>query len=386
VGVATVIADLADWETLRSRPTIAEIEVRTGLSRRCVQYHCQRLERNGWLVVLEPGTTPQFRPGALHRDDANLAKEWRLTTPVRSEATRSCTPSPTPNARKPYAGAREVPPRTSPGQEHLSDGRYAPDSTLLAPPLQRAQAIELALRAKPQRRGEQLAVCEILRRRSALLAQMSARRLRSKLRVWFGSKYTWTPAGILAAIDRPREGPAHRYAGRVRSAEALLDHRLSFWLGPDGLPGPAPRDGLADRDRRQAAERSRPADPVTDPGTMPSSDDRPGSAGREARTATRPATDYAGPSASGAATGQVIACEAAGSCHPAADAGSLTLAAGLAPPQPVLPVRTESFDEALAAAKAAAARAPGPGADREARFAAYRARLTRPARLQDAAP
>src|SRR5260370_245323 len=101
--IARFIKACADWRTLRSRPTLARIIAHPadlalgqadepgrcqGLSERCVQYHCRALEDDGWLAVLDPGTTSEFRPWALHAGEPNLAREWRPTVGHKS----SCTP------------------------------------------------------------------------------------------------------------------------------------------------------------------------------------------------------------------------------------------------------------------------------------------------------
>lgn len=246
-AIARAIAGRADWSTLLSRPTLAWLQKRTGLSLRTVQRWTRWLENAGLLDVREPGTTPQFRPGVLAPGDANLAREWRLTRPAQAPGTQlyiiNGTPPrpPTvamgntpPRARTnpPNAGASKTPKRRS-GNE---DRRCAPDSPPLAPPPRLAQAGDRPSGPKPQRRGEMLAACETLRAEHPALKRLSARRLRSILRTWY--KAHWTAADVLYGLERAANDQLHLQGDEIRHPARWLEHRLSYWLDPAGRPMP----------------------------------------------------------------------------------------------------------------------------------------------------
>jgi hypothetical protein len=286
--LAELIAGKCDWESLRSRPTLAFLVRETGLCLRTVQRWTRRMERAGWLTVLVHGATPRYAPDRLDPEGGNEAREWLLTIPEPVVPGDSAvTPSLTPTAGKPFPGAREDPPCDS-ARPEKTDRRSAPGSPSLAPPPWRAQAPEWQLEKTPQRRGERLTACETLQRRHMVLRQLSARRLRSILRPWFGSLWPpsgagWTPLSVLYAIEHDLDGRPHEYAGRVRDPAGWLEHRLSFWLDADGHPLPPHAAQLADRaaghraevaqDRaeRQAAEAARLA-PAGDCATQAEAD------------------------------------------------------------------------------------------------------------------
>jgi len=112
-----------------------------------------------------------------------------------------------------------------------------------------------------------------------VLRRLSARRLRSILRPWFGElwgtpRVRYTPQDVLYALDNlPRGAGQHEYAGRVRDPGAWLEHRMSFWLDAAGEPVPPRSAELAgqaagrraeiarDRQDRAAEAAGRAADP-----------------------------------------------------------------------------------------------------------------------------
>jgi hypothetical protein len=241
LAIGMYIASRVDWRTLRSRPGYAAILAHTavlglgrsggGLSERCVQEHVRAIEAAGWLAVLEPGTTPQFRPRVLHPGGCNLAREWMLTRAT----PKICTPSHPPTAGGWYAGARGAA-STRPGQpEPRSGGRCAADSS--PPPSHRqAWVPPWPLGRKPQRRRQALAACESLRGCRPVLAGLSARDMRSACRpFWFCDVpgRDWTPAAILAVVDAAARGPVYAPGEWFR-------HVLGAYLDADGRPLPPP--------------------------------------------------------------------------------------------------------------------------------------------------
>jgi len=261
VHIAELIAAHADrW--LRSRPTMAILCQLSGLSLRTVQDCCRWLENGGWLAVLEHGTTPQYAPDRLNPGDDSLAREWLLITPAPGG---TCTPTHTPAACKPTAGAHDEPPLSG-NKPSNEDRRCAPGSESPAPPPWRAQEAQWPAGEKPQRRGERLTACRELQRRHMVLRWLSARRLRSILRPWLGSPWEpdsrrYTPADVLHALDfRPGAGGQHEYAGPVTDPAGWLAYRLSFWLDADGRKIPPHSAVLAGHATQHRAARARDQD------------------------------------------------------------------------------------------------------------------------------
>jgi len=286
LAVARVVGWSADWQTLRSRPTLARLIERTGLAERTVQRWLRWLEARGLLEVIEPGTTPQFRPGVLHASDPNLAREWVLTRPPNSAVNETGTPSqvlvfnnafPLSDASAPShprAPARETSAPNRPSHQDQQDRRSAPDCSFRPSPLHPAPT--WPLNRNPHRRAEQLAAAESLRRDHLVLRRIPARVLRRELRPYFaaacqaddGSRSSgWTPGDVLHAIEYLPDGTQHQHADRVREPAAWLRHRLSFWLDASGAPLPPHSAILAQRAEQARAER--PAAQPRRPGGPP---------------------------------------------------------------------------------------------------------------------
>jgi hypothetical protein len=260
--LAELIAGRCDWDTVRSRPTLAFLVEQTGLCLRTVQRWTRRLERAGWLQVLVHGATPRYAPDRLAAEGGNEAREWLLTIPGPViPGDSAVTPSLTPTASRPSPGAREDPPSTDEGQD-MKDRRSAPPAPSLTPPRWPGQAPEWPLGQLPQRRGERLTAAATLQRDHMVLRRLSARRLRSILRPWFGTPWQqprirYTPLDVLYALDHLPDGRQHEYAGQVRDPAAHLEHRMSFWLGPAGSPIPPHSAELAERAAAHSAEHGR---------------------------------------------------------------------------------------------------------------------------------
>jgi hypothetical protein len=207
--VARAVGWAADWHTLQSRPTIARIMERTGLSERTVQRWCRWLEVRGLLAVLEPGTTPQFSPGVLCTGGRNTAREWLLVDPT-------VTPSQVLD---------------------LDPERSAPT---------RAPARED--RGKAQRQGAAPGFGDHL-----VLRRVSPAMLRHILRPWAAAG--WTEADVRHALDARPDGSPWLHSDAVRVPHAWLRHRLSAWLDEAGQPLPPHSASLAQRAERDRAQR-----------------------------------------------------------------------------------------------------------------------------------
>jgi hypothetical protein len=205
-----------------------------------VQNWCRWLERRGLLAVLEPGTTAQFRPGILALGTGNLAREWQLTP---SPGHETCTPPPgNPDPeRSRFAGARE---------DSQTNRRSAADST---PPAPLPRLPQLPSNQNPQRRRERLAAAEQLRRDLPVFRQMSARAVRSAVRVYFAAG--WTVADVEHALDHLPDCTRHIRTTVIHSPARWLAWRLGLWLSPDGTPLPPHSVKLAARAERHQAEQ-----------------------------------------------------------------------------------------------------------------------------------
>lgn len=206
--VARAVGWAADWQTLRTRPTLAALTQRTGLARRTVQRWLRVLEDAGLLAVLEPGTTPRFRPAILHRGEPNLAREWLLADPDPEPVDESGTPtghvSCTGTQRDAPTRARETGHDTKP--------------------------------SKSRRRGEWLMICQGLRRENPNLRRIPVLVLRHVLRPWLAAGYT--TGDVVHALDRRPDGSEHFHTDRVRYPAGWLRSRMACWAGPGGAPLP----------------------------------------------------------------------------------------------------------------------------------------------------
>jgi hypothetical protein len=176
LAVARAVGWSADWETLRSRPTIAGIMKVTGLSRRSCQRWTRWLEVRGLLEVIRPGTTACFSPGILRRDEPNEAREWELADPSGVE-----TGTPSVNL---VSCSGSTPRTANPQPKKLTN--------------------------------------EGGRRESARFVRAG-----------------WLPQDVAYAAEHTPDGIPWAMDDPVRHPRAHLRWRLSRWLGPDGTPLPS---------------------------------------------------------------------------------------------------------------------------------------------------
>jgi hypothetical protein len=206
LAVARAVGWSADWETLRSRPTIARIMETTGLSRRSVQRWTRWLETRGLLRVVHPGTTARFSPGILRCGEPNEAREWEL-----ADASRDGTGAPSVNL---VSCSGSTPRTANPQPKSITDEGYR---------------------------------------------RVTAPFLRAG----------WLPRDIPAAVDAKPDGTRHAYDDAPRFPRAHLRWRLSWWLGPDGCPLPSPSQlraarfvaGVLEQERRRAERKTGTAPP-----------------------------------------------------------------------------------------------------------------------------
>jgi hypothetical protein len=251
LAIAYTLGWAADAATMTTRPTLARCMEVSGKCRRTVQNWWRWLEARGFLLVLEEGTTPQYRPAILRRGaESNLAREWRLVVP---SVEASCTPG---------LVSGSSPPRTREAHPDKARG-FAADSPA-SPPRRLAQARQWPPGQNPQRRAERLAAADQLRAVHPVLRRISARMLRSLLRPWFAAGYS--PADVLVSMESRPSGEPHEHSDRVRHPALWLAARLSCWLGENGPVPPRSQRLAGERERARAqqstarAERQRRAE------------------------------------------------------------------------------------------------------------------------------
>jgi hypothetical protein len=234
LAVASDLAGCAGWRSLRAFPTRAGCAARTGLSERTVTRAWRWLEARGFLKVLEPGTTPRFRPGVLHalRPDKageNLAREWLLTCPGEPPVQETVTPP---------RSLTETPIRRRRARARQPGLSQQPATT----------------RAGCPTKGAMLAGAEWLRRHSPVLWRISGPTLRRTLRrYWRAGDGPWTCQDVLYALDHLYDGTPHTQTDRVRDPLGWISHRLGHWHDAHGDPLPG---HSADLRRRAAAHRA----------------------------------------------------------------------------------------------------------------------------------
>jgi hypothetical protein len=231
--VAQVIAWAADWTTMCSRPTIAGICERTGLSKATVKRWVRWLRERGWLGVVEEGTTVRFRKGtSAGLDDdglGNRAAVWvlcirREIAPVSTDYTSSDQDkriSEPPSVSLPERD-REDPTRT----------REAPCRARRNPRI----SPTWGLHESPRTKRDRLAACERLRQESNVLRHMTPWYLRWVQRAFLVAG--WTVADVLHALDVRPDDSAWTYTwasvAELRHIPGWVRHRLAAWLDEDG--------------------------------------------------------------------------------------------------------------------------------------------------------
>ncbi|MEV0307816.1 hypothetical protein [Nonomuraea fuscirosea] len=231
--VAQVIAWAADWKTMCSRPTIAGIVERTGLSKATVKRWVRWLREHGWLGVVEQGSTVRFRKGtSAGLDDdglGNRAALWVICVP------RNITPVPTLEGASDQAITVSEPPSVSLPERDKRDPtrtREAPQGARRGPRI----SPTWGLNESPRTKRDRLATCERLRQESGVLRRMTAWYLRWLLKAFLLAG--WTAGDVLHALDVRSDGSGWTYtwssADELRHIPGWVRNRLDAWMGGDG--------------------------------------------------------------------------------------------------------------------------------------------------------
>jgi hypothetical protein len=282
--VAEVLAAFAEWENKPGRqgeemttmPTWQELMDRTGLSRSTVADILRWLRERGRLGVVETGSTPEIRAGALwplpdpHADEDNRAAVYVLCVPKgepdEPEETEVDQPAGLTSvpADSPVDGTR-TPPRSVFGAGNSCPARAREETGQNGKRSNEGGGL-WKTSVRPCGKREQLAAAEAARWADPVLRRLSARHVRHLLAPWWSA--SWTVDDALYALNARPDGTPWPYAyqaDELRHVPGWIRHRLAAWTTPDGRPGPsrsqrraaaAARDRVEQR-RRQAAEQAR---------------------------------------------------------------------------------------------------------------------------------
>ena len=254
-AVARVIALHADWRTRCTRPgweRVAQLAGDPGsggqrrpLSRATVARCIAWLRAEGFLGVVESGSTPLIRTGVLYglsdSGEGNLAAVYVLTTPGRHSARR-----PT-RALDQGSPVNETPSISACGYRRSPRARETAENPAGRP---------WRACGRPENRAEEQAAAEGIRKRSAVLRRLSAAHVAHIFRPYW--RRGWTIGDCLHAIDWRPGGGQWRFDASVRHPAAWVRWRLNAWHTPDGTPGPSAtqrRTAAAEAERRRQAER-----------------------------------------------------------------------------------------------------------------------------------
>ncbi|WP_226351803.1 hypothetical protein [Pseudonocardia sp. ICBG601] len=285
------LARRADWTDHLTWPTWKRLQEATGWARSSVASWLAKLQKSDWLVLIEPGSTPQYRgplQAMIHGRRGNRAAVYQLHLPDHAitdtntaehrDTARPLTetgtiPSPT-RADAPRSSLRDE--SWTPTGFTLTEGKSSVHTrarTIIhnrvraragaEPPRQGRRWGDWFDHRVPTSRGEMLAAARQLRD-DPLLARLSPRAIRARVKAFW--RAGWTNNDLRHALDHQPtlDGPARPVercpAGQVRWPSAWLRHRLAPWQGPHG-PLVAPhvddqaRAEIAARRGRAAADR-----------------------------------------------------------------------------------------------------------------------------------
>jgi hypothetical protein len=261
------LAAYMDWDTRTTRPTWARLAAMasSGLEplHRSTVARCLRwLADRGYLGVVESGSTPDFRPGILRREnDGNLAAVYVLTTHGRNELKRTdvaptaktvqnenATPS---VSRRDLEGPRT---RAREGAEIKIKGGEdpAPPGLPLLPRGGRAPAAA----DRPEKRSDGEGLARSLQDLAAVFRGLSPAHVAHLARAQLAAG--WTPADVVYALDHQPGGRPWGFTATIRHPAGWARARLAAWLEPDGTARASAsqvRAAAAARNRAEAAAR-----------------------------------------------------------------------------------------------------------------------------------
>ncbi|WP_143510602.1 hypothetical protein [Pseudonocardia sp. Ae717_Ps2] len=308
------LARRADWADHYTWPTWARLQEVSGWARSSVASWLAKLREAGWLLLVESGSTPQYRgplQTAIHGRSGNRAAVYQLRLPDHAVTASNTAAAPDDARHAPLTEIGDIPSETtSAGPLETSSGSLRGESwtptgftltegkssvhtrakTIIHTPARgrgrdgawgatRPWRRERPVRPEPPRQarrygdwfddrvpltgGEMLAAARQLRD-DPHLARLSPRAIRARIKPFWRAGWTNNDLRHALAHQPSTDGPARRVercpASQVRWPSAWLRHRLAPWTGPSG-PLTAPhvdathRAGLAARHGHAAAQR-----------------------------------------------------------------------------------------------------------------------------------
>ncbi|WP_224389073.1 hypothetical protein [Pseudonocardia sp. ICBG1293] len=292
------LARRADWTDHLTWPTWARLQQASGWSRSSVASWLAKLKEHGWLTLVEPGSTPQYRgplQSMIHGRHGNRAAVYQLHLP--DHAITDTNTAETRDDRRPLTEIGDTPSESRSGSPFetpsgsLRTESWTPTGFTLTqgkssvhtraktiihsqrrtgtrpgrpePPRQGRRWGDWFDDRVPTSPGEMLGAARQLRD-DPLLARLSPRAIRARVKPFW--RAGWTNNDLRHALDHQPsiDGPARRVercpARQVRWPSAWLRHRLTPWTGHSG-PLRAPhadsqaRAAVAARHGRAAAQR-----------------------------------------------------------------------------------------------------------------------------------
>lgn len=259
MAVVRLLAWTADWRSMTTRPTLAVLVERSGLSRATVGRALRRLRAAGLLGVVAAGRSALY---ATARGGGAEAAVYVLAEPVppagEVEPARPVDEHEHPTAsglagEPPHAGAREANSSSEPlrGRSWAAARPSAPESK---PEGAAPRPADPAGSGRCGPDGRRLAAAQ-LRGRLAVL-----RRITTAHVAWAIADFVaagWSVHELARAIDTRPDGTRwpHDGADGVDNVGAWLVYRLGAWRGSDGAPLASPGAVSLELARRRAAER-----------------------------------------------------------------------------------------------------------------------------------
>jgi hypothetical protein len=243
-AVARSLCFRADWESITSRPSWAQLMKDAGVSRTTVGRVLVKLERAGLLGRVASGRSSGRGAAALHSQEADGAVYVLcVPTPVHvvDEPAESSLVdvSETPTAK--HVRGRSHPTYARARNDELDD----PRRQCSAPP--RPDVIAKLRQVRPgerlvtqRRKDERLSAALELQRALPPLWSISTKHVAAVIREFVSAG--WTMRDLQRAVDGRPDGSRWSFDGGkgVRDIGAWLTFRLSAWRRPDGSVQPSP--------------------------------------------------------------------------------------------------------------------------------------------------
>lgn len=249
--LAAALARHADWEDHTSWPTWQRLLDATGWARSTMSSWLAELQRLGWLLRIEHGSTPQFRPMALQHVEGNRAAVYQLRVPSSAAPATAAGAAENGTTRTPTTPSNSLISRNHvvPSRARKIIPNFDPNVQVRAekdgpagPRLDEGRARFFDHRV-PTGRAQMLAAAAELRAADRALRRLSPRWIRALMRAWW--QRGWTNADVLHALSQaPATGGSRPSdccpADQLRRPDGWVKHRLSRWCDASG-PLPAPR-------------------------------------------------------------------------------------------------------------------------------------------------